>query len=125
MPARCLPYLAYIAYDPTTYRQFGIFVLGSAAPQEMLKRATDFRGRILPCSTLLISMPARLRASVCHTPYRSAFTAGGKLVRPFADTRTGVLQPLHLPRRLCERCNRNSREKADFPCPPFVHIDRS
>src|SRR5215469_13357978 len=27
MPARCLPYLAYIAYDPTTYRQFGIFVL--------------------------------------------------------------------------------------------------
>src|SRR5215469_530529 len=27
MPARCLPYLAYIAYHPTTYRQFGIFVL--------------------------------------------------------------------------------------------------
>ena len=27
MPARCLPYLAYIAYDPTTYRQFGMFVL--------------------------------------------------------------------------------------------------
>ena len=29
MPARCLPYLAYIAYNPTTYRQFGIFVLGA------------------------------------------------------------------------------------------------
>src|SRR5271163_3579908 len=35
--------------------------------------------RSLPCSTLLMSMPARLRTSVCHTPYRSAFTAGGKL----------------------------------------------
>jgi len=32
MPARCLPYLAYIAYDPTTYRQFGIFVLERLTP---------------------------------------------------------------------------------------------
>src|SRR5215469_656788 len=32
MPARCLPYLAYIAYNPTTYRQFGIFVLAIGTP---------------------------------------------------------------------------------------------
>ena len=31
MPARCLPYLAYFTYDPTTYRQFGIFVLETGA----------------------------------------------------------------------------------------------
>jgi hypothetical protein len=38
MPARCLPYLAYIAYDPTTYRQFGIFVLVVIATYVIIPR---------------------------------------------------------------------------------------
>ena len=50
MPAPCLPYLAYIAYGPTTYRQFGSFVLGactSRADANRIPRAVSHRAKRL------------------------------------------------------------------------------
>ena len=50
---------------------------------------------------------------------------GANLILVPPGEEEGSREPLRLPRCLCGRRGRNSRQKADFPSPPFANVNRS